>query len=123
MYWLNIDLRRIFFACSWHSNLERTLWLQYVSGVVRAASVVARAVAGARPVLVHCSDGWDRTPQIVAAAQLILDPYYRTLEVTQHTHMYKTIYSIRQITKKYWISIFYYLEFLRHVHFQFNCAY
>ncbi|XP_026740616.1 myotubularin-related protein 4 isoform X2 [Trichoplusia ni] len=65
---------------NWHSNLERTLWLQYVSGVVRAASVVARAVAGARPVLVHCSDGWDRTPQIVAAAQLILDPYYRTLE-------------------------------------------
>ncbi|XP_075984208.1 phosphatidylinositol-3,5-bisphosphate 3-phosphatase MTMR4 isoform X2 [Anticarsia gemmatalis] len=65
---------------NWHSNLERTLWLQYVSGVVRAASVVARAVAAGRPVLVHCSDGWDRTPQIVAAAQLILDPYYRTLE-------------------------------------------
>ncbi|XP_035447873.1 myotubularin-related protein 4 isoform X1 [Spodoptera frugiperda] len=65
---------------NWHSNLERTLWLQYVSGVVRASTVVARAVAGGRPVLVHCSDGWDRTPQIVAAAQLILDPYYRTLE-------------------------------------------
>ncbi|KAJ8713105.1 hypothetical protein PYW08_008409 [Mythimna loreyi] len=65
---------------NWHSNLERTLWLQYVSGVVRASCVVARAVAAGRPVLVHCSDGWDRTPQIVAAAQLILDPYYRTLE-------------------------------------------
>ncbi|XP_037292520.1 myotubularin-related protein 3 isoform X2 [Manduca sexta] len=65
---------------NWHSNLERTLWLQYVSGVLRAAAVAARALAGARPVLVHCSDGWDRTPQIVAAAQLVLDPYYRTLE-------------------------------------------
>lgn len=72
---------------SWHSNLERTLWLQYVSGVCRAASVAARAVLAARPVLVHCSDGWDRTPQIVAAAQLILDPYYRTLQVsTNPTH-------------------------------------
>lgn len=67
-------------TANWHSNLERTLWLQYVSGVARAASVVARAVTGGRPVLVHCSDGWDRTPQIVAAAQLILDPHYRTVE-------------------------------------------
>uniref|UniRef100_A0A8D0HP06 phosphatidylinositol-3,5-bisphosphate 3-phosphatase n=1 Tax=Sphenodon punctatus TaxID=8508 RepID=A0A8D0HP06_SPHPU len=33
-----------------------------------------------RPVLVHCSDGWDRTPQIVALAKLLLDPYYRTIE-------------------------------------------
>ncbi|KAJ1633566.1 protein-tyrosine phosphatase-like protein, partial [Pavlovales sp. CCMP2436] len=30
-------------------------------------------------VLVHCSDGWDRTSQITALAQLQLDPYYRTL--------------------------------------------
>ena len=32
-------------------------------------------------MLVHCSDGWDRTPQIVALAKILLDPYYRTLEV------------------------------------------
>eukprot|EP00904_Undaria_pinnatifida_P013356 jgi/Undpi1/9150/HiC_scaffold_26.g11608.m1 len=31
-------------------------------------------------VLVHCSDGWDRTPQICSTVQLLLDPYYRTLE-------------------------------------------
>ncbi|CAG4968398.1 unnamed protein product [Parnassius apollo] len=65
---------------NWHSSLERSLWLQYVSGVLRAAGVVARAVQAGRPVLVHCSDGWDRTPQIVAAAQLALDPHYRTVE-------------------------------------------
>lgn len=34
-----------------------------------------------KSVLVHCSDGWDRTPQIVALAELLLDPYYRTVEV------------------------------------------
>lgn len=33
-----------------------------------------------RPVLVHCSDGWDRTPQIVATALLCLDPFYRTID-------------------------------------------
>ena len=32
-----------------------------------------------RPVLVHCSDGWDRTPQIVSLAQLMIDPFYRTV--------------------------------------------
>ncbi len=26
------------------------------------------------------SDGWDRTPQITALAQIMLDPYYRTIE-------------------------------------------
>ena len=28
-------------------------------------------------MIVHCSDGWDRTPQIASLAQLLLDPYYR----------------------------------------------
>ncbi|CAH0713987.1 unnamed protein product, partial [Brenthis ino] len=65
---------------NWHSNLERTLWPQYVCGVARAAATVARAAAAGRPVLVHCSDGWDRTPQLVAAAQVMLDPHYRTLQ-------------------------------------------
>ncbi len=31
-------------------------------------------------MLVHCSDGWDRTSQLTSLAQLIVDPYYRTLE-------------------------------------------
>ena len=53
-----------------------------MSGLLRAAVTVASAVErDGRPVLVHCSDGWDRTPQIVALAQILLDPYYRTMEV------------------------------------------
>jgi len=31
-------------------------------------------------VLVHCSDGWDRTAQIVALAELLMDPFFRTLK-------------------------------------------
>lgn len=31
-------------------------------------------------VLVHCSDGWDRTSQLSALPQICLDPYYRTAE-------------------------------------------
>ncbi len=50
--------------------------------MLKAATLVCSAVEReGRPVLVHCSDGWDRTPQIVALAKILLDPYYRTLEV------------------------------------------
>uniref|UniRef100_A0AAG5CVR9 Lateral signaling target protein 2 homolog n=1 Tax=Anopheles atroparvus TaxID=41427 RepID=A0AAG5CVR9_ANOAO len=65
----------------WLGMLERTVWLQHLSGLLAASMVVCHAIErNGRPVLVHCSDGWDRTPQIVATAQLCLDPYYRTIE-------------------------------------------
>lgn len=31
-------------------------------------------------VLVHCSDGWDRTAQVCALGALLMDPYYRTIK-------------------------------------------
>ena len=31
-------------------------------------------------VVVHCSDGWDRTSQLTALAMLMLDPFYRTIK-------------------------------------------
>ena len=40
---------------------------------------VASLLEKGEGVLVHCSDGWDRTAQVCATAQLIIDPYYRTL--------------------------------------------
>ena len=30
-------------------------------------------------VLVHCSDGWDRTSQLTSLSQLMMDSYYRTI--------------------------------------------
>ena len=30
-------------------------------------------------MLVHCSDGWDRTAQLTSLAMILLDPYFRTL--------------------------------------------
>ncbi|GLH01661.1 Uncharacterized protein GBIM_07751 [Gryllus bimaculatus] len=66
---------------NWLSLLEGSRWLHHMAGLMRAAVAVASAVAReGRPVLVHCSDGWDRTPQIVALAELLLDPHYRTIE-------------------------------------------
>ncbi|XP_026124782.1 phosphatidylinositol-3,5-bisphosphate 3-phosphatase MTMR3 isoform X3 [Carassius auratus] len=66
---------------NWLSALESTKWLQHLSLLLKASLLVVNAVdRDHRPVLVHCSDGWDRTPQIVALAKLLLDPYYRTIE-------------------------------------------
>ncbi|XP_062261668.1 myotubularin-related protein 4 isoform X2 [Platichthys flesus] len=66
---------------NWLSALESTRWLQHLSVMLKAATLVCSAVErDGRPVLVHCSDGWDRTPQIIALAKVLLDPYYRTLE-------------------------------------------
>ncbi|XP_042193108.1 myotubularin-related protein 3 isoform X9 [Callorhinchus milii] len=66
---------------NWLSALEGTKWLQHLSMLLKAAVLVINAVdRDHRPVLVHCSDGWDRTPQIVALSKLLLDPFYRTVE-------------------------------------------
>ncbi|RNE96860.1 4-nitrophenylphosphatase/protein-tyrosine phosphatase [Trypanosoma rangeli] len=34
----------------------------------------------AQLVIVNCSDGWDRTSQVCALTQLLVDPYFRTME-------------------------------------------
>ena len=40
---------------------------------------VLQAIKEGISVLVHCSDGWDRTAQTCGLASLLLDPYYRTI--------------------------------------------
>lgn len=66
---------------NWWSSVEKTQWLHHISLLLKATNTVVNAVhKEQRPVVVHCSDGWDRTTQIVALAELMLDPYYRTIE-------------------------------------------
>jgi hypothetical protein len=63
-----------------HAKLAASGWLKHLQLLVKASVHVARMLelSGAT-VLVHCSDGRDRTPQLCATAQLLLDPYYRTI--------------------------------------------
>ncbi|KAG7172440.1 Myotubularin-related protein 3-like, partial [Homarus americanus] len=78
---------------NWLSLLESSRWLGHLSGLLKAAVTVVQAVVReARPVLVHCSDGWDRTPQITALAQLLMDPYYRTIHVKLAQHVYSNLF-------------------------------
>lgn len=76
------DIKFVILYCSWHSTLESTKWLPSLSLIIQAATRVVTSIEkDIQPVLVHCSDGWDRTTQIVSLAELLLDPYYRTIEV------------------------------------------
>ncbi|EME87346.1 uncharacterized protein MYCFIDRAFT_127850 [Pseudocercospora fijiensis CIRAD86] len=61
--------------------LRKSGWLRYIAALLDGAKMVARAVGlGGSHVLLHCSDGWDRTSQVAAIAEVMLDPYYRTLQ-------------------------------------------
>ena len=59
-------------------RLHRSGWLYHVANIIRASSLMALQLNGGAPMLVHCSDGWDRTSQLAATAQLLLVPRYRT---------------------------------------------
>ncbi|SMQ46072.1 unnamed protein product [Zymoseptoria tritici ST99CH_3D1] len=61
--------------------LRKSGWLAHIAGLLDGSEMVARVVGlGGSHVLVHCSDGWDRTSQVAALAEIMLDPFYRTLQ-------------------------------------------
>ena len=62
----------------WLNNLSQTKWFQHMSKILQCAARVASMITRDKfSVLVHCSDGWDRTAQICSTTELLLDPYYR----------------------------------------------
>ncbi|XP_049901542.1 myotubularin-related protein 7-like [Epinephelus moara] len=62
-------------------GLENSGWLKHIKAILDAGLFIARAVADEGvSVLVHCSDGWDRTAQACSVASILLDPHYRTIK-------------------------------------------
>ncbi|TPX41754.1 hypothetical protein SeMB42_g05107 [Synchytrium endobioticum] len=62
-------------------RLEKTGWLRHVRNLVDASlKIVQHVHLYNAHVLVHCSDGWDRTAQLTSLAQICLDSYYRTIK-------------------------------------------
>uniref|UniRef100_A0A131XZU7 phosphatidylinositol-3,5-bisphosphate 3-phosphatase n=1 Tax=Ixodes ricinus TaxID=34613 RepID=A0A131XZU7_IXORI len=64
---------------SFLNGLESSGWLRHVRAIMETSYFIARAVEDGVSVVVHCSDGWDRTAQTCSLAGLMLDPYYRTI--------------------------------------------
>lgn len=65
----------------WFKQLELSNWLTHIKKILLACIKISHFVVyEKRSVLVHCSDGWDRTSQLTSLSLLLMDPYYRTLK-------------------------------------------
>ena len=63
---------------NWRSQFSQTKWLEHIESILAASQRVVSEIQEQRSVLVHCSNGWDRTTQIVSLAMLQCDSYFRT---------------------------------------------
>ncbi|KAF7280256.1 hypothetical protein GWI33_006252 [Rhynchophorus ferrugineus] len=61
------------------NGLESSGWLRHIKSILDTSLFIAEALEEGVNVVVHCSDGWDRTAQVCSLSSLILDPYYRTI--------------------------------------------
>jgi hypothetical protein len=67
-------------SITWLSRLADSGWIRHICSVLSGALRIAHLVRRQRvSCVVHCSHGWDRTAQLTSLAQILLDPYYRTL--------------------------------------------
>ncbi|KAG0183345.1 hypothetical protein DFQ28_000931 [Apophysomyces sp. BC1034] len=63
------------------SILQRSNWLKHIGILLDGTLTIVKNIhVYSSHVLIHCSDGWDRTAQLVAISELCLDPYYRTFK-------------------------------------------
>lgn len=61
--------------------LRRSGWLRHISAILDGTLLIVRNIhINSSHVLIHCSDGWDRTGQLSSLSQLCLDPFYRTVK-------------------------------------------
>ena len=61
--------------------LRRSSWLKHISNLLEGSMTIVRNIhINSSHVLIHCSDGWDRTSQLASISEICLDPYYRTFE-------------------------------------------
>jgi len=64
---------------NFHEKVMDSRWIYYIQLIIESAAKIANimSVKGAS-VIVHCSDGWDRTAQLTSLVEIIIDPHYRT---------------------------------------------
>ena len=62
------------------ANLPNTFWYETIILILKSGFQIYNSINDKYTVLIHCSDGWDRTAQLSSISQLLLDKYYRTLE-------------------------------------------
>ena len=61
-------------------NITNSGWYEAIIILLKSSFQIYNSVREGNNVLIHCSDGWDRTSQLCSMSQLLLDKYYRTLD-------------------------------------------
>ena len=65
---------------SFDMEVNSSLWMTHLERCLVASVHVADVLdRECEPMLIHCSDGWDRTAQLTSLGQILLDPFYRTI--------------------------------------------
>ena len=62
------------------SELDKTGWYSIIQKILKSSVDILISIKESNSVLIHCSDGWDRSSQLVSLSQILIDPYFRTLE-------------------------------------------
>lgn len=66
---------------SWNTALDQTRWLEHVKALLRDATLVAAMLdTRGASVFVHGTTGVDRESAVVGLAELLLDPFYRSIK-------------------------------------------
>ncbi|KAH8739137.1 myotubularin related protein 1 [Cryptosporidium ryanae] len=63
-----------------YSDIDSTGWYDLISMILISSNKIVNQLINSKGVLVHCSDGWDRTSQLTALSMICIDPYYRTIK-------------------------------------------
>lgn len=61
-------------------QLHDSKWFEQLKALLEVANMICERMDDASSVMVALEDGWDLTAQIVSLAELMMDPYYRTIE-------------------------------------------
>jgi len=101
---------------TWFKDVANSCWYDYIGAIMQCAlRIVTEICEHNANVMVHCSDGWDRTAQTTSLAMLCLDPHYRThigfLKLVQKEwcsfgHQFKTRLALGESTTGEYSPIF-----------------
>ena len=62
------------------SNIEKSQWYNSIVILIESSFKIYNSIINGHNVLVHCSDGWDRTTQLCSMSQILLEKRYRTID-------------------------------------------
>ncbi|XP_033645492.1 myotubularin-related protein 13-like isoform X1 [Asterias rubens] len=67
--------------CGFHKLVEDSEWMAQIQSIMQLAGAAVDLMdLQGSSVMFSFEDGWDFTTQVVSLAQILMDPYYRTLE-------------------------------------------